>query len=152
MTLRFGCLPTRIDKRGQRLRVTLADGATVDADQVLIAAGRKPNAAKLGLEAAGVALDGDGAVVVDALSTSTVPSIHAVGDVTNRVNLTPVAIREGHALADRLFGGGLGEVDHRDVRPCGVRHAGDRRGRPHRGRGGRALSTSSTSIRPISGR
>jgi glutathione reductase (NADPH) len=115
VALRFGCLPTRIDKRGQRLRVTLSDGATVDADQVLIAAGRKPNTAKLGLEATGVALDGDGAVVVDALSTSTVPSIHAVGDVTNRVALTPVAIREGHALADRLFGGGSGEVDHRDV-------------------------------------
>jgi glutathione reductase (NADPH) len=115
VTLRFGCLPTRIDKRGARLRVTLADGATVDADQVLIAAGRKPNTAKLGLEAAGVVLDADGAVVVDALSTSAVPSIHAIGDVTNRVALTPVAIREGHALADRLFGGGSGEVDHRDV-------------------------------------
>jgi glutathione reductase (NADPH) len=115
VALRFGCLPTRIDKRGQRLRVTLSDGPTVDADQVLIATGRKPNAAKLGLETAGVALDGQGAVVVDASSTSTVPSIHAVGDVTNRVALTPVAIREGHALADRLFAGGSGEVDHRDV-------------------------------------
>ena len=60
----------------------------------------------LGLEAAGVELDAAGAVVVDAHSTTNVPSVHAVGDVVNRINLTPVAIREGQALADRLFGAG----------------------------------------------
>mgnify|MGYP001493843979 CR=1 FL=1 len=58
----------------------------------------------LGLERAGVGLDAAGAVVVDRFSQSNVPSIHAVGDVTNRVNLTPVAIREGHAFADTVFG------------------------------------------------
>ncbi len=113
--LRFGCLPTRIEKRGARLRVALSDGETIEADQVLVATGRKPNTAGLGLESAGVALDAAGAIVVDRGSTSTVPSIHAVGDVTNRINLTPVAIREGHALADRLFGGGEGIVDHDNV-------------------------------------
>jgi glutathione reductase (NADPH) len=113
--LRFGCLPTRIDKHGETLRVALSDGQTIEADQVLVATGRKPNTRGLGLESAGVALDAAGAVVVDARSTSSAPSIHAVGDVTNRINLTPVAIREGHALADRLFGGGDGVVDHDNV-------------------------------------
>ncbi|MGD0639207.1 MAG: glutathione-disulfide reductase [Roseiarcus sp.] len=113
--LRFGCLPTRIEKRGARLDVALSDGDAVEADQVLVATGRKPNTRGLGLESAGVALDEAGAIVVDGGSTSNVASIHAVGDVTNRINLTPVAIREGHALADRLFGGGSGVVDHADV-------------------------------------
>jgi glutathione reductase (NADPH) len=113
--LRFGCLPTRIDKRGARLHVALSDGDSVEADQVLVATGRKPNTAGLGLESAGVALDAAGAIVVDRGSTSNVPSIHAVGDVTNRINLTPVAIREGQALADRLFGGAKSVVDHDNV-------------------------------------
>ena len=82
---------------------------------MLVATGRKPNTQGLGLEAAGVALDAAGAVVVDADSTSNVPSIHAVGDVTNRINLTPVAIREGHALADRLFAGSAARADHENV-------------------------------------
>ena len=113
--LRFGCLPTRFERRGESLLATLSDGETVAADQALAATGRRPNTAGLGLEVAGVALDVTGAVVVDDRSASNVASIHAVGDVTNRVNLTPVAIREGHALADRLFGGGKGAVDHCDV-------------------------------------
>lgn len=110
--LRFGCLPTGIEKRGASLVVALSDGDRIEADQVLVATGRKPNTRGLGLETAGVALDAAGAVVVDRHSTSSVPSIHAVGDVTNRVNLTPAAIRDGHALADRLFGGAEGAVDH----------------------------------------
>ena len=113
--LRFGCLPTRIERRGASLVVALSDGDRIEADQVLVATGRRPNTRGLGLESAGVALDAAGAVVVDRDSTSSVPSIHAVGDVTNRVNLTPVAIREGHALADRLFGGTEGTVDHNTV-------------------------------------
>jgi glutathione reductase (NADPH) len=113
--LRFGCLPTRIEKRGARLSVALSDGDAIEADQVLVATGRKPNTRGLGLESAGVTLDAAGAIVVDSASTSNIPSIHAVGDVTNRINLTPVAIREGHALADRLFGGGKGAVDHDNV-------------------------------------
>jgi glutathione reductase (NADPH) len=113
--LRFGCLPTKIEKRGANLVVALADDERIEVDQALVATGRKPNARDIGLERAGVALDEAGAVVVDRFSTSSVPSIHAVGDVTNRVNLTPVAIREGHALADRLFGGAEGAVDHDNV-------------------------------------
>jgi len=112
--LRFGCLPTRFE-RGEALLATLSDGGSLTVDQALVATGRRPNTAGLGLDAAGVALDVTGAVVVDDRSTTNVSSIHAVGDVTNRVNLTPVAIREGHALADRLFGEGKGVVDHCDV-------------------------------------
>ena len=113
--LRFGCLPKRIDKTPEGLRVHLSDGAVAMADQVLIATGRQPNTKGLGLEAAGVELDPIGAVVVNADSTSRIPSIHAVGDVTNRINLTPVAIREGHVLADRLFGGKAVVADHEHV-------------------------------------
>ncbi len=113
--LQFGSLPSRIERRGETLHVALSNGQTIEADQVLVATGRSPNTRGLGLESAGAALDADGAVVVDAGSTSTVPSIHAVGDVTNRLNLTPVAIREGHALADRLFGVGKGVVDYANV-------------------------------------
>ena len=69
----------------------------------------------LGLESAGVALDRHGAIVVDAFSATSVPSIHAVGDVTNRLNLTPVAIREGHAFADTVFGGKRIAVDHETI-------------------------------------
>ena len=71
--------------------------------------------AELGLEAAGVKLDAGGAIVVDRFSCSSVPSIHAVGDVTDRVNLTPVAIHEGMALAHTLFGGRPTPVDHENV-------------------------------------
>jgi glutathione reductase (NADPH) len=105
---RFGALPTKIEKLANgSLRATLSDGAVVEAEQVLLATGRLPNTKGLGLEQAGVELSAShGAIKVDADLTSTTPSIHAVGDVTHRIDLTPVAIREGHALADRLFGGG----------------------------------------------
>jgi glutathione reductase (NADPH) len=97
-------------------RVHLSDGTALEADVVLIATGRRPNTKGLGLEQAGVALSARGAVVVDAWSRSSVPSIFAVGDVTDRINLTPVAIREGHAFADSEFGEGRGVkpwcVDH----------------------------------------
>ncbi|RFB80170.1 glutathione-disulfide reductase [Methylovirgula sp. 4M-Z18] len=111
-----GTLPTRIARHaGGHLEVTLSDGRHVIADQVLIATGRKPHTANLGLERAGVELDASGAVKVDAVSQSNIPSIHAVGDVTNRINLTPVAIREGHAYADTVFGGKKIAVDHHNV-------------------------------------
>lgn len=80
-------------------------GETLAADQVLVATGRRPNTDGLGLESAGIALGPRGEVPVDAYGATSCPSIHAVGDVTDRVQLTPVAIREGHALADTLFGG-----------------------------------------------
>jgi glutathione reductase (NADPH) len=104
---RFGILPARIEKRSDGTRrALLSDGETFDVDQVLVATGRLPHTNGLGLEKAGVEVSVHGAVKVDEHLTSAVPSIHAVGDVTHRVNLTPVAIREGHALADRLFGAG----------------------------------------------
>ncbi len=108
IVFRFGCLPTSIEKEPNgALRVTLSDGSAIEADQALIATGRNPNTKDLGLEAAGVELTaGHGAVKVNENLTSNVPSIHAIGDVTHRVDLTPVAIREGHTLADRLFGPG----------------------------------------------
>ncbi len=93
-------------------RVTFSDDTTLEVDEVLLAIGRAPNTQNLGLEAAGVALDKVGAVVVDENSRSSVPSIYAVGDATNRVNLTPVAIREGHAFADTVFGNKPWVVDH----------------------------------------
>jgi len=93
-------------------RVVLADGSAVDADAVLYATGRAPNTAGLGLEAAGVALDVNGAVVVDDRYCTNVPSIYAVGDVIDRVQLTPVALAEAMALVDDLFGGSGRRVDY----------------------------------------
>ncbi|MCP8940052.1 glutathione-disulfide reductase [Alsobacter sp. SYSU M60028] len=101
-----------LDGRPGNISATLLDGGAVAAEQVIYATGRVPNTAGLGLEQAGVELDPFGAVKVDRFSQSSVPSIHAVGDVTNRLNLTPVAIREGHAFADTVFGGRPVEVDH----------------------------------------
>ncbi len=95
---------TKIEKRASSLAGTISSGETLEADQIMFAIGRSPNTRNLGLEALGVHIDLEGAIVADNASQSTVPSIYAVGDVTNRVNLTPVAIREGHAFADTLFG------------------------------------------------
>jgi len=113
ITLRLGCTIDRIEllPDGTR-RAHCAHGAPIDADVVLVATGRRPNTAGLGLDAAGVKLGPAGQVLVDAASLSNVPSIAAVGDVTDRVNLTPVAIREGHAFADTTFGGKPWTVDH----------------------------------------
>ncbi len=111
----FERLPTRIEKRADGLHVTMSSGETIVVDQILVATGRRPNTAGLGLENVGVALDAAGAVKVDAFSATNIPYVHAVGDVTNRLNLTPVAIREGHALADHLFGSRIEAVDHESV-------------------------------------
>jgi len=108
-----------IDKRRARCSVTLKDGSTVETGLVMYATGRSPNTHGIGLEAAGVQLAEDGRVVVDAQSRSSVDNIYAVGDVTNRVNLTPVAIREGHAFADTVFGGRPTAVSH-DMIPTAV--------------------------------
>ncbi len=116
ITLRLGCTIERIEllPDGCR-RAHCASGAPIDAEIVLVATGRRPNTAGLGLAEAGVRLGPLGQVIVDANSASSVASIHAVGDVTNRVNLTPVAIREGHAFADSVFGGKPWQMDHRLV-------------------------------------
>jgi len=101
-----------IDKGRGHYHVGLRDGSKVETGRVMYAAGRVPNTKGLGLEAAGVRLGEKGEIVVDRLSRSSVESIYAVGDVTNRVNLTPVAIREGHAFADTVFGNKPACVDH----------------------------------------
>ena len=113
--LRSRTLPTRLDRVAAGLRVEFSDGTTLEVDQVLAATGRSPATHGLGLETVGVALDRYGAIAVDRFSTSSVPSIHAVGDVTDRINLTPVAVREGHALADTLFGSRESAVSHDNV-------------------------------------
>ncbi len=95
-----------------RFEVPLTNGTTLKADLIVGAMGRLPYTKGLGLENAGVELDSKGAIKVDEWSRSNVPSIWAVGDVTDRVNLTPVAIREGHAFADTEFGGKAHHFDH----------------------------------------
>ena len=108
-----------IEKSAGTCKVTLKDGSTVDVACVMFATGRAPNTAGLGLENAGVKLGPRGEILVDEESCSSAPSIYAVGDVTDRVNLTPVAIREGHAFADTVFGGKRWTVSH-DLIPTAV--------------------------------
>jgi glutathione reductase (NADPH) len=98
-----------------RIRVEMTGEDVVEADLLLYAIGRKPNTEGLGLESAGVDLDGGGAIVVDADNQSSCDSIYAVGDVTNRIQLTPVAIREGQAFADTVFGNKPTRVDYDNV-------------------------------------
>ncbi len=102
--LRLDAQVERIARRGGALHLTLADGTLLDADAVLFATGRRPNTANIGLEALGVQLDDHGAVVVDAHYRSHVPSVHALGDISTRMPLTPVATAEAMALVDHLFG------------------------------------------------
>ena len=102
----------RIERDVGRLRVTLRDGSSLVADQVLYATGRVPNTAGLGLDALGVALSANGAVIVDAHYRSNVASIHALGDVIDRVHLTPVALAEAMALVDHLYGEGRRTLDY----------------------------------------
>ena len=101
-----------IERSGTGVRVTLNDGTGFGAGQIMFATGRIPNVMDLGLERAGVELTPHYVVKVDDHSRTSVPSIYAVGDVTNRINLTPVAIREGHAFADTVFGGKDVKVDY----------------------------------------
>ncbi len=124
-------LRTEMERRGVRIitgrtvkgveaakgafRAQLSDGEEVAVDKVMFATGRLPNVDGFGLEAAGVRLAANGGIAVDAFSKTSVPHIHAVGDVTNRINLTPVAVREGHAFADTVFGNKPTRVDHADV-------------------------------------
>ena len=116
VAFRFGALPKRIERLADAtLRVSLSDGAVVDVDQVLFATGRGPYTEGLGLESVGVTLSPHGAILVDEGLTSSISWLHAVGDVTDHVNLTPVAIREGHALADRLFGAGARPIRYDTV-------------------------------------
>jgi glutathione reductase (NADPH) len=115
ITVTCGHTIDAIVKSGDELVAQLSDGSAATADKVMFAIGRRPNVMGLGLEKLGVKIHEHGGIDVDAYSRTSVPNIYAVGDVTNRVNLTPVAIREGHAFADSLYGGKPTKVDHRNV-------------------------------------
>jgi glutathione reductase (NADPH) len=107
-----GLVFTKVEKTRDGLVGHLSNGETVTADQIMLGTGRSPNTGGLGLETAGVATGSRGEVKVDVHSRSNVDHIYAIGDVTDRVNLTPVAIREGHAFADTVFGGRTWLMDH----------------------------------------
>ncbi|MFK5597044.1 glutathione-disulfide reductase [Methylobacterium sp. HMF5984] len=113
MSLKLGRTLAKLERVAGGIAATLDDGETITVDQVLIATGRRPNVGGLGLDRVGIETDAAGAIPVDAYSRTAVPSIYAVGDVTNRANLTPIAIREGHAFADTVFGEKPACVDHR---------------------------------------
>jgi glutathione reductase (NADPH) len=116
ITILTGCTVTRVDKHGHDFTTHLSNGSSIAADQVMFAIGRHPNVKGLGLEKAGVALNPkNGGIAVDGFSKTSVDNIYAIGDVTHRMNLTPVAIREGHAFADTVFGGREVRVDHTDI-------------------------------------
>jgi glutathione reductase (NADPH) len=104
-----------VEQAGDEFVTRLSDHSTVTADKVMFAIGRRPNIMGLGLDNLRCKIHEHGGIDVDEYSRSSVPSIYAVGDVTNRVNLTPVAIREGHAFADTVYGGKPTPVDHDNV-------------------------------------
>jgi glutathione reductase (NADPH) len=113
ITILTGCTVTKIDKPNKEFVTHLSSGSSIASNQVMFAIGRHPNVGGLGLEKAGVALNPkNGGIAVDGFSKTSVPNIYAIGDVTHRINLTPVAIREGHAFADTVFGRKSVEVDH----------------------------------------
>jgi glutathione reductase (NADPH) len=116
ITILTGCTVNKVDKHGKEFTSHLSGGASIASDQVMFAIGRHPNIGGLGLEKAGVAINpNNGGIQVDSFSRTSVPNIYAVGDVTHRTNLTPVAIREGHAFADTVFGKRSIQVDHADI-------------------------------------
>jgi glutathione reductase (NADPH) len=116
ITILTGCTVDKVDKHGKELTSHLSNGSSVASEQVMFAIGRHPNIANLGLEKAGVAINpNNGGIAVDGFSRTSVPNIYAIGDVTHRLNLTPVAIREGHAFADTVFGKRSVQVDHTDI-------------------------------------
>ncbi|MEX1148117.1 MAG: glutathione-disulfide reductase [Sphingomonadales bacterium] len=115
LDLRVGVNVTCIEKANGGLMLSLTDGSTLEVDAVMYATGRAPNTEDLGLDAADVMVDANGAVVVDQYSKTSAANIYAVGDVTDRVALTPVAIREGAAVAATLFGGKPTAVNHDHV-------------------------------------
>jgi len=115
ITVSCGHTVTAVTKAGDEYEVGLSHGKTVTADKVMFAIGRRPNTMGLGLEGLHVHIHEHGGIEVDEYSRTSAPNIYAVGDVTNRVNLTPVAIREGHAFADTVYGKKPTKVDHANV-------------------------------------
>lgn len=105
----------RIEKVGARIKATLLDGQCLESDAIMYATGRRPKTNGMGLTEVGVKLKANGAIAVDETSQTSIANIHAIGDCTDRVNLTPVAIREGHAYADSVFGNKNWHVDHRTI-------------------------------------
>ncbi|WP_420133755.1 glutathione-disulfide reductase [Rhodopseudomonas sp.] len=116
ITILTGCTVARVEKPGDEVISHLSSGSSVASDQVLFAIGRHPNVANLGLEKAGVAINPDnGGIAVDEFCRTNIPHIYAIGDVTHRINLTPVAIRVGHAFADTVFGKRPVQVDYTNI-------------------------------------
>jgi glutathione reductase (NADPH) len=116
ITVLTGCTVTKVDKHGEAFTSHLSSGSSIASDQVMFAIGRHPNVRGLGLDKAGVAINPEnGGIAVDGFSKTSVDNIYAIGDVTHRINLTPVAIREGHAFADTVFGKREVRVDHADI-------------------------------------
>ena len=106
---------TAIEKTDDGYRLSLTTGETMDTELIMYATGRHPNSTDLGLEEVGVELTSHGAVKVDEWSQTNLPNIHAVGDLTDRIALTPVALMEGHAYADTVFGNIPRKPNHADV-------------------------------------
>ena len=116
ITVLTGCTVTAVDKHGEEFTSHLSNGSSIASDQVMFAIGRHPNVTGLGLEKVGVALNSsNGGIMVDHFSQTSVPNIYAIGDVTHRLNLTPVAIREAVAFADTVFGNHPWAMDHDTV-------------------------------------
>lgn len=116
LDFRFNAKFEGIEKQADgSLKVSMSNHAPIEVDCVMFATGRVPNTENLGLDAAGVELNEKGAIRVDEDNRSSVPSIYAVGDVTDRIQLTPVAIREGQAFADTVFGNKPTRVDYHCV-------------------------------------
>jgi glutathione reductase (NADPH) len=115
ITILTGCTVNKVEKHGKEFTSHLSSGSSIASDQVMFAIGRHPNVGGLGLEKAGVAINPNGGIAVDSFSRTSVPNIYAIGDVTHRINLTPVAIREGHTFADTVFGKRQVKVDHADI-------------------------------------
>jgi glutathione reductase (NADPH) len=115
VTVLLGCEHTKLEQVADGIKSTLTSGHELETDVVMYATGREPYTAGLGLDSAGVGLNDKGAVVVDAYSKTNVENIWAVGDVTDRINLTPVAIREGAAFAETEFRGRPTSFDHEMV-------------------------------------
>jgi glutathione reductase (NADPH) len=150
--LAFNCSVQKFEQAGQQVRVSMSDGKTADYDLAVYAIGRRPNIEGLGLEQVGVKFNTKGAIAVDAYQQTSVPSIHAIGDVTDRVNLTPVALAEGMALAKTLFGGQRTKVDYDNIPtavfsqpPIGTVGLGEQTARER----GHAVDIYKTEFRPL---
>lgn len=118
ITIKFNTNIAEIEKSDEGLIATLEDGTKLEAGQIMYATGRKPLTDNLGLETVGIELDKNSAIKVNEDYQTNVPSIYAIGDVTNRVNLTPVALAEGMVLAKRFFGNEEKEVDYSNIPTC----------------------------------